>query len=206
MLSGVGPSGHLKEYGISVVHDLPGVGANLVDHPVVDMYLKDKKNDSNKVLKPKSISGVLHLLGEVAKYQIFGTGKLATNVSGSIYLKYRRSHSPLNSLVNRLRSYGRTILSSSLPKTSLGNWKTAHLDLQVRISSCFARRWHTRYVSSTLRTPMLRQSYSGTRVDHVRYAHIRAALLFAPVGAQNWFNSRNNTDLVLVRRAKARSC
>ncbi|KAJ7928754.1 hypothetical protein B0H13DRAFT_2311060 [Mycena leptocephala] len=83
MLSGVGPSAHLKEYGISVVHDLPGVGANLVDHPVVDMYLKDKKNDSNKVLKPKSISGVFHLLGEVAKYQIFGTGKLATNFGES---------------------------------------------------------------------------------------------------------------------------
>ena len=33
MLSGVGPSAHLREIGIEVVHDLPGVGQNLRDHP-----------------------------------------------------------------------------------------------------------------------------------------------------------------------------
>lgn len=32
MLSGVGPAQHLREYGIEVVHDLPGVGENLHDH------------------------------------------------------------------------------------------------------------------------------------------------------------------------------
>ena len=37
MLSGVGPSGHLKSIGINVVHDLPGVGQNLRDHPAVFM-------------------------------------------------------------------------------------------------------------------------------------------------------------------------
>jgi choline dehydrogenase len=31
-LSGIGPAEHLKEHGIQVVHDLPGVGANLQDH------------------------------------------------------------------------------------------------------------------------------------------------------------------------------
>ena len=33
MLSGVGPAGHLQSLGIEVVHDLPGVGKNLRDHP-----------------------------------------------------------------------------------------------------------------------------------------------------------------------------
>ena len=33
MLSGVGPAEHLLSVGISVVHDLPGVGENLRDHP-----------------------------------------------------------------------------------------------------------------------------------------------------------------------------
>ena len=31
-LSGVGPAGELKQHGIAVVHDLPGVGQNLQDH------------------------------------------------------------------------------------------------------------------------------------------------------------------------------
>lgn len=33
MLSGVGPAASLRELGIEVVHDLPGVGQNLRDHP-----------------------------------------------------------------------------------------------------------------------------------------------------------------------------
>lgn len=32
MLSGIGPADHLKDVGIEVVHDLPGVGQNLQDH------------------------------------------------------------------------------------------------------------------------------------------------------------------------------
>ncbi len=35
LLSGVGPSAHLNQVGIPVVHDLPGVGQNLRDHPLV---------------------------------------------------------------------------------------------------------------------------------------------------------------------------
>jgi choline dehydrogenase-like flavoprotein len=33
MLSGIGPAGHLRELGIPVVRDLPGVGARFLDHP-----------------------------------------------------------------------------------------------------------------------------------------------------------------------------
>jgi choline dehydrogenase len=35
MLSGIGPQAHLREIGIDVLHDLPGVGANLHDHVLV---------------------------------------------------------------------------------------------------------------------------------------------------------------------------
>ena len=35
MLSGIGPADHLRDLGIPVVRDLPGVGQNLRDHPLV---------------------------------------------------------------------------------------------------------------------------------------------------------------------------
>ena len=37
MLSGIGPAAHLKEHGLDCLVDLPGVGANLIDHPEVPM-------------------------------------------------------------------------------------------------------------------------------------------------------------------------
>ena len=44
MLSGVGPADHLKELGIPVQHDLPGVGKNLRDHPNVRVPVRVKKD------------------------------------------------------------------------------------------------------------------------------------------------------------------
>ena len=43
MLSGIGPANYLKEAGIRVVHDLPGVGQNLRDHPQVSVTLRVKE-------------------------------------------------------------------------------------------------------------------------------------------------------------------
>ena len=43
LLSGVGPADHLRSFGISVVHDLPGVGQNLRNHPNASVALKVKE-------------------------------------------------------------------------------------------------------------------------------------------------------------------
>ena len=40
MLSGVGPAGHLRRVGADVLVDLPGVGANLQDHPVANVVYR----------------------------------------------------------------------------------------------------------------------------------------------------------------------
>ena len=45
MLSGVGPREHLESFGISVVHELPGVGENLRDHPAAFMLYKANVED-----------------------------------------------------------------------------------------------------------------------------------------------------------------
>lgn len=42
MLSGVGPADHLREMGIELMHELPGVGQNLRDHPNVRVPVKVK--------------------------------------------------------------------------------------------------------------------------------------------------------------------
>ena len=43
LLSGVGPADHLRGHGIPVVHDLPGVGQNLRDHPVATVWMRVKE-------------------------------------------------------------------------------------------------------------------------------------------------------------------
>jgi len=43
MLSGVGPAAHLKSHGIAVVHDSPGVGRNLQEHPCAMLEFNAKQ-------------------------------------------------------------------------------------------------------------------------------------------------------------------
>lgn len=40
MLSGIGPAAHLRDIGIDVIADLPGVGANLQDHPLTGIIYR----------------------------------------------------------------------------------------------------------------------------------------------------------------------
>ena len=73
MLSGIGPAEHLRELGIAVQADLPGVGANLQDHAIVPMSWR---------LKPGTPSLNAHLrglglAGSVARYLLTRSGPLA---------------------------------------------------------------------------------------------------------------------------------
>ena len=54
MLSGVGPAAHLSDLGIPVVHDAPGVGQNLRDHPVFPMVWRTKPHIELDALAPRS--------------------------------------------------------------------------------------------------------------------------------------------------------
>lgn len=75
MLSGIGPADHLKEHGIEVVRDLPGVGSNLSDHFGIDIvaeltghYSLDKYNKWHWA----AWAG--------AQYALFRSGPITSNV------------------------------------------------------------------------------------------------------------------------------
>lgn len=73
MLSGLGPADHLLEHGISVVADLPGVGARLQDHHEVPVIATTKER-----------SGYFgedrgwRMLRNGLQYLMFGTGPVST--------------------------------------------------------------------------------------------------------------------------------
>ncbi|WP_189379531.1 GMC family oxidoreductase N-terminal domain-containing protein, partial [Mesorhizobium sp. M4B.F.Ca.ET.013.02.1.1] len=65
MLSGIGPAGALREHGIPVVADLPGVGQNLQDHIEISLvYQLNGPHSYDKYKKPhwKAAAGLNYLL------------------------------------------------------------------------------------------------------------------------------------------------
>jgi choline dehydrogenase len=61
MLSGIGPAAHLRDVGIDVVHDLPGVGGGLQDHPLVPVVWNVRSGKS--LLRAESPSGYAKWFG-----------------------------------------------------------------------------------------------------------------------------------------------
>ncbi|MBW9204579.1 GMC family oxidoreductase N-terminal domain-containing protein [Mumia sp. zg.B17] len=71
MLSGIGPATHLREHGIDVVADLPGVGANLHDHPAVPLIWTTR--GSTDLVQSSTLANLL-------RWKATGTGPLASNL------------------------------------------------------------------------------------------------------------------------------
>lgn len=65
-----------------MVIDLPGVGQQLTDHPVVDVYYKTKSNArSTRFLKPETLRENFKFMRAMIQYLIIGAGgPLAMNV------------------------------------------------------------------------------------------------------------------------------
>ncbi|MFA6311221.1 MAG: GMC family oxidoreductase N-terminal domain-containing protein [Sterolibacterium sp.] len=84
MLSGIGAGAELQEFGIPVVHDLPGVGKNLQDHPD---YVFNYTADSLDLLG-LSLPGSLRLVQDIARYRKDHSGMIASNgAEGGGFLK-----------------------------------------------------------------------------------------------------------------------
>ncbi|CAE6401855.1 unnamed protein product [Rhizoctonia solani] len=86
MNSGVGPANELKKHGIHIIHDLPGVGEHLMDHPMPLLrfrtlpgesltFLNEKKNNTfyDKLKRSKAI----------VQYLLTKSGPLTTNIAES---------------------------------------------------------------------------------------------------------------------------
>ena len=74
MLSGIGPAGHLRENGIEIVADRPGVGQNLQDH--MELYIQQES------LQPITLYSKLNLWSKAligAQWLFFKSGLGASN-------------------------------------------------------------------------------------------------------------------------------
>jgi choline dehydrogenase len=77
-VSGIGPASHLQSLGIAVVHDLPGVGANLSDHYAI--RISHRVKDAVSI---NQLSRGLRLSREVARWLTTGRGALTFGVSSA---------------------------------------------------------------------------------------------------------------------------
>ena len=74
-LSGIGPAEHLREAGIVPLHDLPGVGANLMDHFYISMMFRCSKPITINELA----NSPLRKLKAGLEYVLLKKGPLASN-------------------------------------------------------------------------------------------------------------------------------
>lgn len=88
-LSGIGPAAHLQSIGVPVVHDLPGVGSNLIDHLAALLAYRVRGEMSVNQLRRGAL-----LVREIARWCLFGTGALTFGVStASVFARMREGRS-----------------------------------------------------------------------------------------------------------------
>lgn len=109
MRSGIGPEAHLREQGIDVVEDLPGVGAQLDDHPMLgvvyaakDGYLNGDDPIVQVTYRYTSTGGT-----ERNDMQLMPISQFATRSGQYVY--------SIGSVVYRQKSIGRLSLTSADP-------------------------------------------------------------------------------------------
>jgi choline dehydrogenase len=84
LLSGIGPADELREAGVSVVHDLPGVGKNLQDH--LDVTAQDWTKSSTSI--GNSLRSLPTHMYMVARWALRGDGPFTVNpVQGGAFIK-----------------------------------------------------------------------------------------------------------------------
>jgi choline dehydrogenase len=76
LLSGIGPAAHLRDKGIAVLHDSPGVGRNLQEHPTASLewFAREPVTFLNQLRWDR-------ILLNAARWALTGTGTMASQVN-----------------------------------------------------------------------------------------------------------------------------
>jgi choline dehydrogenase-like flavoprotein len=123
MLSGIGAGPQLQQHGIAVVHDLPGVGEHLHDHPdVVLLYDAPHLKDLFGV----SLEALVRITRAMAQWRSSRTGMLTTNFAeaGGFIRSAAAEPAPdlqLHFVIGKLVSHGR--------QSTLGHGYSSHVCL-----------------------------------------------------------------------------
>jgi choline dehydrogenase-like flavoprotein len=110
LLSGIGPARELRQHGIPIVHELPGVGRNLQDH--LDFCLGWKSNDTD--LFGLGWRAAVNMFGHIRQWRKDGTGMIATPfVEGGAFVKsdeaLERPDLQLHFVIAMVEDHGRKI-------------------------------------------------------------------------------------------------
>ena len=140
LLSGVGPAGDLLKLDIPVVHELPGVGQNLVDH--ID-YVHSYRVKSRKLIG-LSLAGIWDMAKALMGYWRHRTGPLTTNFAEACAFVKTRSPLPQADIELALtvamfadhgrtlyRGHGLSVHACLLHPKSVGQLKLASADPMV---------------------------------------------------------------------------
>ena len=134
--SGIGPADHLRAVGVSVVHDLPGVGANLQDH--LDLFVIAEctgDHTYDKYNRPH------HAAWAGLQYLLLRKGPVASSLfeTGGFWYADRSAHSPdiqlhlglgsgIEAGVAKMRNAGVTLNTAYLRPRSRGTVRLAGAD------------------------------------------------------------------------------
>jgi choline dehydrogenase-like flavoprotein len=158
MLSGIGPGAQLQKHGIAVVHDAPGVGANLHDHVDV-VQVVDTPGLSE--LFGLSLPGAVNALRGIFEWRRARTGMLTTNFAEAGGFIKSHPDEPLPDLqlhfvIGKLIDHGR--------KPSFGHGYSCHVCL-LRPKS---RGALTLASSDPFTAPLIDPNFLGERDDLVK--------------------------------------
>jgi choline dehydrogenase-like flavoprotein len=109
MTSGIGPGAHLQQHGIAVVHDLPGVGQQLHDHPDVVAVVN---TPGVRELFGLSLAAAWRTWGDIRQWRDQRRGRLTTNFAeaGAFFRSRPDAPAPdmqLHFVIGKLVDHGR---------------------------------------------------------------------------------------------------